>query len=195
MLIGLSGKIGCGKTFLANYFLEVHGQMPVSIRTTYFRLGFADILKEEAGNAYGYPNNWNYTEHGKAEIINHPDLPRPNMTIREVLQWHGTDYRREQDPDYWVKKMKSTIYQRTCGRPINIIIDDVRFVNEAEMIKKGGGILIRIDPYPEWKPGKFAEHKSETELDCYGGFDLLLMPEYGELKSCVSLIEQLTKGE
>lgn len=57
------------------------------------------------------------------------------------------------------------------------IITDVRFPNEAEAIKKRGGILIRVNnpdyvPYPE-------EHKSETELDSYNGFDFMINNKKG----------------
>lgn len=57
------------------------------------------------------------------------------------------------------------------------IITDVCFPNEAEAIKKRGGILIRVNnpdyvPYPE-------EHKSETELDSYNGFDFMINNKKG----------------
>jgi len=183
MLIGLSGKIGCGKSYLANYFINENPE--------YVKMGFADVLKEECSETYNYFNEWNYHEEGKGMVVNHPDLPRKNMTVREILQWHGTDYRRAQDPDYWVRQMINVLLMEEI--PTGVIIDDVRFVNEAEMIRESGGLLIRIGPYPEWRPGKFAEHKSETELDCYGGFDILFTPKYGDLKKYVSLIEETIK--
>ena len=183
MLIGLSGKIGCGKSYLSNYFIDENPE--------YIRIGFADVLKKECSETYDYFLEWNYSEEGKGMIVNHPDLPRKNMLVREILQWHGTDYRREQDPDYWIRKMIDILLAEEI--PKTVIIDDIRFINEAEMIKGAGGLLVRIWPYPEWKPGPYADHKSETELDNYAEFDLILTPEFGQLKECVPAIEQLIK--
>ncbi len=185
MIIGISSKLGCGKTTLTNMFLEKHPE--------YIRLGFADILKEECSKMYDYPLEWNYSEVGKSCIVNysnlvlnHSNLPKPYMTVREVLQWHGTDYRRKQDPDYFAKCMKKIILST---KSLGIIIDDVRFKNEAELIKSYGGVLIRINPYLGWKPGSFAYHQSEIDLDNYNRFDLVLDPEFGQLIFCLPLVE------
>jgi hypothetical protein len=57
---------------------------------------------------------------------------------------------RAYDPWMWVSKMPT-------DQPI--IIDDVRFLNEAEAIKDAGGIVVRII-----RPGLYTmNHESETE--------------------------------
>ena len=183
MIIGLSGKIGCGKSFLANLFLKEHPE--------YTKIGFADILKVECSNLYNYPNELNYTEDGKNQIVQANGLPRRFMTVREILQWHGTDLRRAEDPDYWVRKMIDTLLQHEV--PNTVIIDDVRFLNEAAMIKGTNGLLIRLNPYPEWKPGKYADHISETDLDDYEEWNLVLSPKFGELATCIPEIERILK--
>lgn len=186
MIIGISAKLGCGKTTLANIFLDIHPK--------YIKLAFADLLKQETANTYNYPEEWNYSEEGKNQIINHNDLPRNNMTVREALQWHGTDFRRKQNPDYWLNSMKKTIDNLNnldYLDPPYIMIDDVRFKNEAKFINNHNGILIRLNPYPKWTLGKFATHKSEIDLDDYKYFDLVLNPEYGKLRLCIPLIEKL----
>ena len=189
MIIGISSKIGCGKTTLSNLFIEKH--------PFYTKLSFAAILKKECSEMFCYPYSWNYTEDGKQEIIYDPRFPKKCMTVREILQWYGTDICRAKDPDYWTKKMKDTVLDVYMKDPLvatlGIIIDDARFLNEAGWVKTMGGKNIRLNPYPGWKPGPFANHKSETNLDDYKDFDLVLNPKFGELKSCLPLIEELIK--
>jgi len=183
MIIGISAKMRCGKTTLTNMFLKKHPK--------YIKVSFANILKEESAFMYDYPDEWNYSKEGKLQIVNHKKLPRENMMVREILQWHGTDFRRKQDPNYWTKRMRKfiSIY------PLFVIIDDVRFKNEADFVKDHDGRLIRINPFREWKPGPFASHKSETDLDSYREFDLILTPKFGQLKLCLPSIEELINKE
>jgi hypothetical protein len=60
---------------------------------------------------------------------------------RALLQHWGTEYRRSQDPDYWLKRMKQNISE--CTAKI-IVIDDLRFPNEFDFIGSLGGIRIKI---------------------------------------------------
>lgn len=175
LLIGLSGKIQCGKSHTAKMFEKIG----------FKRVSFGDILKEECSDTYGYPLEWNYQEYNKAHrVIARTSLPRANMTVREVLQWHGTDYRRAEDPDYWVDRMNeklTKIVKKHLPSSIAVVIDDVRFPNEALYVHDSKGILTRIDPYDGYIK-KEPEHISETLLDDYEGFDLRLKPAFGQLK-------------
>lgn len=104
-------------------------------------------------------------------------VPDPNPEVSEqtplgkhpkLLQWWGTEYRRTQDPTYWVKQWKASI------NPMADIVltTDMRFLNEAAAIKEASGYavnLVRLDqdgkPYVD--PSRPANHPSETELDGY----------------------------
>jgi hypothetical protein len=103
--------------------------------------------------------------------------PDPNPEISDLaphgkhpklLQWWGTDYRRAQDPDYWVSKLFVNI-------PANLdiaLITDVRFSNEADAIKKRGGYNVNIqrlreDGQPFYASDRPADHPSELALDNY----------------------------
>lgn len=80
------------------------------------------------------------------------------MTVRQFLQELGTDALRDNfHPNTWVNALM-------CEYPseYNWVITDTRFVNEAEAIKKAGGIVIRIDR-PGFTP--INPHPSETSLD------------------------------
>lgn len=156
VVIGISGKLGSGKTTVAKLLWS-------RFYNEFELFNFGDVLKEECSSRYVYPLKWNYSIEGKKEIINHKLLPKNNMTVREVLQWHGTEFRREQDENYWVKRMEEYFDHMEK----HLIIDDVRFVNEAEFVLNNNGMLFRID-IPGLDTGN---HRSETELDDYKFFD------------------------
>ncbi len=77
---------------------------------------------------------------------------------------------REIDPNFWIDKLKAEvpmmIEDRECKHHI-ILIDDVRFDNEAEWIWRMGGKLIRINrpTHPEFLTTKQLEHPSEGGVD------------------------------
>ena len=92
-----------------------------------------------------------------------PEIGKP----RTLLQWWGTDYRRAQDPDYWVKRMFETLDRE---QPDMALITDVRFRNEADAIHKAGGYLVKVTRIG--KPDvNVPQHPSETNLDGYAGWD------------------------
>lgn len=152
ILIGLSGKLESGKTTIAKLLWS-------KFYNDFDLFNFGDVVKKESSERYNYPLKWNYSIEGKKKIINHHLLPKKDMTIREVLQWHGTDFRREQDENYWIIKMEE--YYDKMKK--NLIVDDIRFKNEADFILNNGGYLFRID-IPDHFTG---DHRSEIELDDY----------------------------
>lgn len=91
-----------------------------------------------------------------------------NYTVRELLQYLGTElFRNQLHENVWLNALFADYNEKSKW-----IITDVRFVNEAEAIKKRGGLLIRVNN-PEYKPYK-GEHESETQLDDYKGFDVIV---------------------
>ena len=80
------------------------------------------------------------------------------ISVRELLQKIGTDALRDNlHQDVWVNALMVD-YNPT----LNWVITDTRFPNEAEAIKKAGGIIIRIER-PGVKPVN--PHPSETSLE------------------------------
>ena len=63
--------------------------------------------------------------------------------VRRLMQVLGTEVGRNLfDPEIWVKLAESKILsQLSVG---NTVVTDVRFPNEARLIKKHGGVLVRI---------------------------------------------------
>jgi adenylate kinase family enzyme len=164
-VIALSGKIGTGKTTVAEMLLKY---LP------YKRIAFADVLKQETAKKFRFPVELCYSETGK-----NTEVPMPDgrlLTVRNLLQWYGTDVKRAQDPDYWVKRMEMTLY-KPAYRLSGVIIDDVRFPNEAHLVERLGGSLFRIQPYPGYV--QKSDHVSETVLDDFI-FPIVFTPDYGK---------------
>lgn len=145
MLIGFSGKAGAGKTTLAEFLIdEFH----------FKKLSFAKAVKEHGIKYFG---------------LTEEDIKKKPPVTRQILQGIGNYIREEFDKDYWINSLEpNPVYLLDNG--ISVVIDDVRFKNEADYIKKMGGIMIRIE-----RPGvKKMNHPSETELDNYDKFDLVI---------------------
>lgn len=103
-----------------------------------------------------------------------------NYTVREMLQYLGTDlFRNQLHEDVWVNALFSDFKQNdSFGHDSKWIITDTRFHNEANAIKKRGGLSIRVIN-PEYKPYE-NEHISETALDDYDGFDAVIINDKKE---------------
>lgn len=66
-------------------------------------------------------------------------------SIRELLQFIGTDvFRNNYDKNIWTDLGKAAI-QRWADRGVDVVITDIRFANEADIVQDLGGIIIRID--------------------------------------------------
>jgi hypothetical protein len=167
-LIGISGKIGVGKSSVANFLLD---HLP-----GWHKAAFAGLLKTEIAKKYGFDLRLCYDEAGKASLITLPDGSR--KTVRELLQWYGTDVVRAKDPHYWVSTMERHLRFAPPVIPGHII-DDVRFPDEANFVRRNRGLLVRINPYPDYTSPLGADHASETALDSYKGFSMVLSPEFG----------------
>ena len=69
-----------------------------------------------------------------------PDMSDPYSPLgkqRKLLQWYGS-YRREQDENYWVKRVISRIEKE---RPEICIITDLRYSNEMAFVQEYGDAI------------------------------------------------------
>lgn len=77
------------------------------------------------------------------EMIKRP-VPKPKD--RKLLQWLGTEWGREIDPNLWVNLWKREVEETLRVVPECIVTaDDCRFDNEAEIVKSLGGVIIRVN--------------------------------------------------
>jgi len=142
MLIGITGKLYSGKTTTANFIKDLY---PNTIL-----LAFGDCLKEMIYNA---------------GICSKEELwDKKTKFSRMMLQKIGTEIIRKQVSDnFWVNKMTEKISK--IDRKKLIVIHDVRFQNEVDMIHFFHGKIIRIIR-PSLKQNKEEnKHISETEQD------------------------------
>lgn len=65
------------------------------------------------------------------------DYKRP--IVRRLLQEYGTEVRRADDPDYWVKR-----YAAEAVRLDLVATPDVRFENEARTVRALNGLLVKV---------------------------------------------------
>lgn len=152
MIIGFVGFKQVGKSTAAKYIESKYGCNRVNFKDgmiTEIRNNFPDLLRA-IDAAEGEAENDDIESCIDWLFENKPPL------MRALMQNYGTEVRRKDDDNYWVKQWKKKVYPSL----INTVTDDVRFLNEAEAVKYGYGIIIRLerDDIPTG-----GTHPSETE--------------------------------
>jgi hypothetical protein len=143
MIIGLTGKKGCGKSTVGRIIAEEWG---------YGIKSFATPIKLML-SAMGLSDDELYNPEKKEEII-----PEFGKSPRELMQLLGTEFGRTLvSQNIWVASLEKHLEQ---GQ--SYVIDDVRFPNEAAMIRANGGIVVRI---VRGLDDEVPEHISEAGID------------------------------
>ena len=178
MIIGISGKMGCGKDYVCNNLI-----IPLlkNLDKSHLQLAFADQIKINAMTKSNMSFDDIYT----------------NKTThsRKLLQREGTELGRNvYGKDIWIKYLDNWISLYKYRGIDNFICTDVRFLNEMEYIKQKGGIIIRIISKTrnlqrlksESNGDKnimsmLQEHPSECDLDNVpdNSFDIVIQNEIG----------------
>ena len=128
MIIGFKGYKQSGKTTSAMYLCQEHG---------FKRANFKDGLVSEILD--NLPDVLIQLGHVYNMKINELFEQKPPV-MRALMQNYGTDLRRKENPDYWVKQWEEMV----ANLQGNIVVDDVRFKNEAEAVRKAGGIIVEV---------------------------------------------------
>lgn len=155
MIIGFTGKKQSGKTTACNALRERY-----DVRQSNFKDALIKELKEKFPDLLEHIRSKTFVTEGVATL----DLlfqEKPPL-IRTLMQNYGTEVRRGDDPDYWVMQWKMALVDLLKEDETIIVVDDVRFKNEAEAVRAYGGIIIRLNRTDmESTDG----HVSETEQD------------------------------
>jgi hypothetical protein len=167
--IGITGKAGSGKTLAANWFLRNHVQVVKFAFAKSLKTMVYELIRESI------PKTW---PHKAGEYIDDPILketPIPflaNQTARHLMQTLGTEWGRQTvHPDFWVaiaaNKIERTLasgFKSGTNYKLLALFDDVRFANEAAMLRSYGGVILRVERPDTAKPAEIAAHASE-EMD------------------------------
>lgn len=211
MIIGFAGKAASGKTTAANFLKDILPGETLVIPMAMVLRDEVEAFLRRAG-AEGYVPLVYGSQEDKVRVFyvdtaqsraacnqwenfvaEHRDIQdRPGVTavtVRRILQWWGTEYRRAQDPDYWTKAWGRKVEQYDLDR-VHIVVDDVRFLNELNVIRAHGGCIVKIE-----RPG-FAganNHSSETSLDDYRDWDVIVVNDgtLGEFRDKVARCSEL----
>jgi hypothetical protein len=147
MIIGICGLIGSGKGTVADILVDDY---------KFEKISFADKLKDGVATVFGWDRELLEGDTDESrEWREQTDKfwskeTGRTITPRLVLQEFGTDCMRQGFFDgIWVSLIKKQLLDNPNK---NYVIPDVRFDNEATMIKKVGGKVWRIrrGPDPVW---------------------------------------------
>lgn len=160
MIIGLGFKARAGKDTVGAYLVHKYGFVQES---------FAYPLKEYIGKKiFGFNEKQLYGS--LKEVVD----PVWGKTPRQILQLAGTDaLRNKVHNDVWVISMKRKVREHMNMGNQFVVITDVRFKNEAQMIKDMGGVVIRVHrDFPDQISN--TKHSSELELENYDGWNHII---------------------
>lgn len=205
MLLTISGKIGAGKDTVAPIVLD---GLNISERDRFHDF-FARPLKEEINEIifiinmaddietatfltevkHSVPNEkaafvietlWESVKSG-AVTTGYDRTP----VVRTALQYWGTETRRAQDDNYWIKKALSNALT-LIAEGKTVYVTDSRFPNEVAAVADAHGVTIRLTVSPEEQERRInsrdglqisesaRNHVSELALDDYTDFHVIV---------------------
>lgn len=128
-LVGITGKAGSGKSTAAQVLLDAG----------WVRIKFADPLKDML-RAIGLDDR-----HIEGHLKEVPCDMLMGKTPRHAMQTLGTEWGRECiAPDFWVALARRRI-ALAMAAGLNVVVDDVRFENEAQVIRELGGFVLGLE--------------------------------------------------
>jgi hypothetical protein len=209
ILIGFGNKARQGKDTAATGVKRWCQQNDFPV----LQVGFADALRIEVSEAIGYAGG--DVERLLAEGFNdfdgqHYSIPSyvkatPDPAMDEplcpygkhakILQWWGTEFRRAQNPNYWVDKFKESV----VGFKGVVIAADTRFMNEAIAVLELGGSTANVrrlneDGTQYFDSSRPAGHQSEIELDIWN-WDYRIIAKSGQVALIQAQAVEILKYE
>ena len=158
LLIGLTGKAGCGKTTAGKY-LEKSKRLQMQ--------SFAEPMKLGIQKMFGLTDDQVFGDKDQKEQPI-PKLSHHNpISGRYLMQTLATEWAREFiHPDVWIWPVEEK-WNMMKGVPgfAGFVIHDLRFENEAKWLRRNGGIVIEIvSPGDDIMRNQLGGHKSEKGI-------------------------------
>lgn len=163
--VAIVGKMGAGKSSLANHLVDVH---------QYTRVANAGALKALAAMAYGpidKSETYRVTRSFRNSGLDYDH--EQEISGRQVLQGIGQIV-KEFDRDFWLKAMMRDIETKGNGP---FVCDDTRFPFEADFLRDKGWVIAKLYVPKEIRAERYLSlygrvptedelnHPSETEVD------------------------------
>lgn len=157
LLIGFTGSAGSGKSTAAEYFEKTHRLQ---------RESFAKKMKEGLAHMLNLPKDSVFGDKDQKEAAIPKLSTRRPISGRLLLQTLGTEWGRDTiDPDIWLYAVADK-WDVMKGIPgfSGMVIEDVRFENEAKWIRDQGGVIIRINTPAQLVRQDVLNHSSESGI-------------------------------
>lgn len=149
-LVGIAGKKRVGKDTAAAHLLQTRG---------FIRRAFADPIKELVTSFFQL-DDVQLNDDNK-EVVD----PRHNLSPRQMMQMLGTDFgRRMIRETFWNDHFEA--WYRALPPGTKVVVPDVRFQNEVDLVRSLGGIVLRVTREPL---GPEDTHASEAGVDALTG--------------------------
>lgn len=166
MLLGILGRKGAGKDLVSDYIVK---------RYNYKKLALATPIKNVCRILFNFSEEQLYGN--LKETID----PAWGTSPRIVMQYLGTDILRKDVqkimPDikdnFWIKSIMVKCDKEKQNDPtVKIVISDVRFLNEAQEVRKAKGKIIKLI-----RPtiNNNDAHESEKNIDTIEEYDYLII--------------------
>lgn len=191
LIVAFGYKARSGKDTAVSHLVETYKDK-YDVR----RYAFADQVKVEC---YDLLNNWRAAFWSLPTPFNFLTMPHPvelslepatleqkvawvnknrSGDLGRMLQYFATDYRRRQQPFYWVQSLASRIAK---DNPQVALISDMRFKNEYYWVASNGGYTVKTTRVGyQLDDGRDPNHPSENDLnDIKFHFDIQV-PDGGE---------------
>lgn len=151
-VFGIAGPARSGKDTIGSFLFQEYG---------FCRIAFADPIKKMIAALLEVTVDQVDQENYKETVIT-----QLGFSPRELMQTLGTEWARKTlDPYFWILMAKRTMHQARMWPAKGVVFTDVRFNNEAEMIRAEGGIIIHVE-----RPGHdkitLGAHASEDGIHC-----------------------------
>lgn len=173
-VLGISGKAETGKDYTAKYLCDTAGFVPFSL-AWHFKIWIV---------------GQGLATYDEVFVTKPPH-------VRKLLQEYGTEKGRVlYGENIWCDT--TTAWLKLLGetwKHDKIVIPDIRFPNEVEMVRKLGGRVIRLSAPQRVANSRLSlearEHISETALDGYEPFDWVLDNDLPDRPDWAAMIPQL----